>query len=119
LDACAAGKIEEALSVALTVVEIDANSFLAQRLAGLCYMTLQHYDKAIETFHHLLTISNRHQHAVNSLIWTCCRSGKTEEAKVLMQELEQRSASKYISGRYRGLLAAYLGNLDAALGFLH
>ena len=36
-----------------------------------------------------MKISNRHQHAVNSLIWAYCSNGNFEEAKALMNELEK------------------------------
>ena len=36
-----AHKFEEALAFAKTGIELDANSFLSHRLAGLCYIALK------------------------------------------------------------------------------
>ncbi|MFN2439389.1 MAG: hypothetical protein ABR503_09340 [Chitinophagaceae bacterium] len=44
-----ANRFEEALTYAQTGIGIDANSFLSQRLAGLCYLALQRYEEAINT----------------------------------------------------------------------
>jgi adenylate cyclase len=113
-----AHKFEEALTYAKTGIELDGNSFLSQRLAGLCYMALKRYEEAIDTFMYLMKISNRHQHALNGLIWAYASNGNVEEARELMTELEKRSVTEYIAGTHFGLSAAYLGDLDTALKYL-
>jgi pentatricopeptide repeat protein len=109
-----AHKFEEALAIAKTGIELDNSSFLSHRVAGLCYLQLKRYENAISTFTYLLNISNRHQHAVNSLIWAYCSNGNFEEARALMIELEKKSATEYVACTYLGLSAAYLGDLDKA-----
>ncbi len=111
-------RFEEALSYAKTGIEIDANSFLSQRLAGLCYIALKRYEQAIETFKYLMKISNRHQHAVTALIWAYCESKNFAEAGTLMEELKTRSAFEYIGCTYFALSAAYLGDVNTALDYL-
>jgi pentatricopeptide repeat protein len=113
-----ANKFEEALTVARIGIELDANSFLSHRIAGLCYTGLQRHDEAINTFKYLLKISNRHQHAVNSLIWAYCSKGDFEEAKGLMNELKERSANEYLSGVYLAVSAAWLGEIGMAISYL-
>ncbi|WP_162054655.1 adenylate/guanylate cyclase domain-containing protein [Pontibacter pamirensis] len=113
-----AGKFEEALTYAKTGVDLDANSFLSLRIAGLCYMQLRHHDEAIKTLKHLVKMSKRHQHAINSLLWAYCSKGDIDEAVNLMHELEKRAKTEYIAGTYTGLSAAYLGDLDAAFTYL-
>ncbi len=113
-----ASRFEEALTYANTGIELDGNSFLSHRVAGLCYISLKRYDEAIDTFKHLIKISNRHQHAINSLIWAYCSNGNFEEAETLMNELEKRSKTEYIAGTYFGLSVAWLGDIDTALNYL-
>ena len=84
------------------------------RIAGLCYIALRRYEEALDTFRFLMNISNSNQHVSNSLIWAYCSNGNFEEAKTLMNELETRSLTEYIAGTYRGISAAYLGNINAA-----
>jgi len=113
-----ARKYDEALAIALAGIELDANSFLSQRLAGLCYLGLNQAQKAIETFRYLMDISNRHQHALNSLIWAHSSNGEFDAAKTLMDELIKRSETEYVGGTYAGISAACLGDLDLAFSFL-
>ncbi len=113
-----AGKFKDALLIAKTGIELDGNSFLSHRVAGLCYIALQHYEEAIGTFTYLMKISNRNQHAVNSMIWAYCSNGNFEEARELMNELERRSVIEYIAGTHFGLSSAYLGDLDKAFDCL-
>ncbi|MBA2762357.1 MAG: tetratricopeptide repeat protein, partial [Segetibacter sp.] len=113
-----ANKFEEALTYAQTGIGIDANSFLSQRLAGLCYIALKRYEEAIDTFNYLMKISNRHQHALTALIWAYCSNGNLEDACALMDELKKRSATEYIGCTYFGLSAAWLGDVNTAFEYL-
>jgi pentatricopeptide repeat protein len=112
-----ARKFEDALNISKAGIDLDNNSFLSQRLAGLSYMALEHFEESIETFKYLIKISNRHQHAINSLIWAYCSSGRMEEGRKLMNELLERSKTEYIAGANLGLSAAWLGEIDAAFQF--
>lgn len=113
-----AGRFEDALVYAEKAIEIDSNSFLGQRLAGLCYLALGRYDEAINTFQFLIRISNRHQHAINSLIWTYCSQGNFDAAGALISEMETRSKTEYIAGAFFGLSLAYFGRIDDAIMYL-
>ncbi|MGK2864638.1 MAG: tetratricopeptide repeat protein, partial [Chitinophagaceae bacterium] len=81
-------------------------------------IALKRYEQAIDTFKYLLKISNRHQLAVNGLIWAYCSNENFEEAKALMQELKERSSNEYIAGTQLGLSAAWLGDADTAFDYL-
>ncbi len=109
-----ARKFEDALAIAKTGIELDNNSFLSHRIAGLCYMVLQRYDEAIAAFQYLVNNSNRHQHAVNGLIWAYCNNQNFEEATKLKNELDARSVTEHIGQTYFGISAAYLGDLNTA-----
>jgi adenylate cyclase len=109
------GKLEEALEMAKIAIDLDGNSFLAHRLAGLVLLAMHQYDEAIEKFNYLVQTSNRHQHAVNSLIWAHCGRGNMKDAEILMNELKARSISEYIAGAYLGTSAAWMGDFDSAM----
>ena len=113
-----ASKFNEALAIALTGIELDANSFLSHRLAGLSYIGLNRNEEAIETFRNLAKISGRHQHSITGLMWAYCNNKNFEEAQKLMNELKTRSETEYITPSYLGIAAAWLGDLDAALNLL-
>ncbi len=109
-----AGRFEEALAYAKTGVELDANSFIPQRFLSICYMALGRYEEAINTLEYLVGVSNRHQHAVHTLIWAYCQCERIAEAEMLMDELKQRSVTEYMAGTYMGISKAHLGDLDGA-----
>jgi pentatricopeptide repeat protein len=113
-----ARKFEESLAMAKAGIDLDNNSFLSHRIAGLAYMGLNRYEEAIETFKYLMKISDRNQHAINNLIWAYCNNNNLEEASELMNELIERSSTEYIAGTYAGISAAYLGDLERAISFL-
>ncbi len=113
-----AQRFEESLVVAKTGIELDANSFLSRRFAGLCYLALKRNREAIISFKNLVAISDGHQHAVNNLIWAYCADGKIKEAMELMNELEERSRTEYIAGAYYGISAAWTGDLEKAFRLL-
>jgi len=113
-----AHRFEEALAVAKTGIELDGNSFLSHRLAGLCFIALKRYAEAIDTLQYIVKISNRHQHALNTLIWANCGNGNIKEARKLMNELEERSITEYIAGTHFGISAAYLGDTEIAFSYL-
>jgi pentatricopeptide repeat protein len=112
------GKFEEALATAQIGIDIDNNSFLSHRLAGLSFMGLKRNEEAIDTFKYLVKISNRHQHAINSLIWAYCSNGNVDEGKKLMEELKERSTTEYIGGGHFSISAAWLGDIDSAVKYL-
>jgi tetratricopeptide (TPR) repeat protein len=107
-------KFEAALAEARTGIELDADSFLSHWLAGISLVGLERYEESISTLNHLAEISNRHQHSLSTLIWAHCANGNPDPARILMNELEERSETEYITGTYMGLSAAYLGDFDAA-----
>jgi tetratricopeptide (TPR) repeat protein len=113
-----ASKFEEALAAAKTGIELDADSFLSHWVAGLSLIAMKRFEEAIRTLDHLAAISDRHQHALNSLLWACSGNGNLEYARKLMGELEERSKTEYISETYLGFSSACLGNIDAAFDLL-
>lgn len=113
-----AGKYEEGLTAARTGIELDANSFLSHRVAGLCLIALNRGDEAIEVFNHLMSISNRHQNALCGLIWAYCGKNMLPEAQKLMDELIKRGEKEYISPAYAAISAAHLDQLELAFEFL-
>jgi pentatricopeptide repeat protein len=113
-----ARRFEEAIQMANTGIELDNNSFLSHKIAGLCYLALHKHDEAIEIFNNLIRISNRHQYALHYLIWAYCNAGQFEKAEKLMEELKKRSESEFIARTYMGLSAAWLNDIENALIYL-
>jgi len=113
-----AGKFKEALAVCKVGIELDANSFLCYATAGCIYMALQQYDEAISSFEISLILSNRHSFTVHPFVWINCITGNVDKARVLMNELKERSKSEYVSPTLSALSAAYLTDLNEAFDYL-
>ncbi len=115
---CTVGKLSQALEVCRYALELDPNSFISHISQGNILMKMERYGESIASFKRALKISNRHHFAVNALIWNYCLTGKTEEARSLMNELKVRSEKEYIAKAFTSLSAAYLGETEEAFTFL-
>ncbi|HZZ76181.1 MAG TPA: adenylate/guanylate cyclase domain-containing protein [Puia sp.] len=113
-----AGKYKEALAVCKMAIELDAHSFLSYTSAGCIHMALGQYDEAISFFETSLTLSNRHSFSVHPFIWIYCVTGRPDKARVLMNELKERSKFEYLSSALTALSAAYLNDMDEAFDYI-
>jgi adenylate cyclase len=113
-----AGKFQEALAICKVGIELDANSFLCYATAGCIYMALQQYDEAISSFETSLILSKRHSFTVHPFVWINCITGNFDKARILMNELKERSKSEYVSHALSAVSAAYLTDLDEAFDYL-
>jgi TolB-like protein len=113
-----AGKSDEALAAGKTGLELDPNSFLCYRAITLSCTALKKYEEAVDSAEHLIKISNRHPHAICDLMKVYSETGKTQENKILMHELKQRSKNEFIDAVYMAFAAAYTENFDQAFTYL-
>ncbi len=114
----AAGKFEESFNAAKMGFELDPMSYQANRLLGNTLVVMKRYPEAIESLQRALEISNRFQWSVTDLIWAYADTGNLEEAKILMAELDERAKTEYVAHGYRGLAAAWMGDMDLAMKYL-
>ena len=113
-----AGKFREALAACNMGIELDANSYLCHLKAGITHIALRQYEEAISSIESARKLSNRDLFSVHGFIWTYCMTGRFDEARVLMNEIKERSKSEYVANTLMGLSAAYLDDLDEAFDYL-
>lgn len=113
-----AGKFKEALEICKIGIDLDANSFLCRLNEGNIYKSMERYEESILSYETALKISNRHHFAVNGLIWSYCSLGNLEEARILMNELKERSKKEYVAKTFYAVSAACLDDLDEAFELL-
>lgn len=113
-----AGKLNKALAICQTGIELDMNAFLCRLNEGYIYMAMKKYEEAIVSFEFAIKISNRHHFAVNGLIWTYCLTENDSMARTLMDELKERNGKEYIGKTFMAISASYLGSLDEAFDLL-
>ena len=103
-----AGKFNEALDACKTGIELDANSFLCHVNAGIAQMALSQYQDAISSFESACKLSTRQSMPIHGLIWIYCLTGRSDKARVLMNELKEKSKSEYVANTFTAISSAYL-----------
>jgi adenylate cyclase len=114
----AAGKYQQALEASHGGLELEVDSYLCRLYEANALVGLQQYQAALEAYDKALAISSRHTFALNVKLITHCKMGEVEQARLLMQEIEERAAREYVGSAFIGLSKAYLGDLDAAVRYL-
>ncbi len=114
----ASGNFKEAIATCKKGIELDVNTFICHLFTGWAYLALRQYEDTVSIFTQLMKASNRHHFSVNGLILTYCMMGKVDEARVLLDELKERSASEYIGWTVTALSMAFLGEPDKAFEYL-
>jgi tetratricopeptide (TPR) repeat protein len=113
-----AGKFEEGLAVCKMGIELDPNSFLCHINAGRTQMALHQNDEAVVSFEAALRLTNRNHFPLNALIWANCMKQDFDAARMLLDELKERSSTEYIAKTFTAYSTAYLGNIDEAIDYL-
>jgi len=112
-----AGKFNEALDACKTGIELDPNSFLCHVNAGIAQMALHQYEDAISSFEYACKLSARQSMAIHGLIWVYCLTGRSDKARVLMNELKEKSKSEYVANTFSAISAAYLKESEEAFDY--
>jgi TolB-like protein/class 3 adenylate cyclase/Tfp pilus assembly protein PilF len=112
-----AGKFLESLSVCEMGLELDPNSFLCHLNAGITNIALKDYEKAKSSLEAARKLSSRDVFSIHGLIWTFCLTNRFDQARVLMNDLKDRSATEYVANTLKGLSAGYLNDVDEAFEY--
>ena len=113
-----AGKFNEAIAACKTGLELDASSFVCHLNAGSAYAALHQYEEAILSYESAMKLSNRHHFTINGLIVTYCITGHFDKARILMDELKDKSVKGYVANTFTAFSAAYLDGVDEAFNYL-
>jgi tetratricopeptide (TPR) repeat protein len=109
-----AGEYDEAVRIGKIAIDLDANSYLAYKMTALAYIGLQKIPEAIEMIKKTLRVSTRYQWSMFDLIWAYSHLNDRKAMAELIDEMDARAESEYISPFNRGLAAAWSGDLDLA-----
>lgn len=110
-----AGRPDEARVLLEKALEIDSNFAHVHYYSGLIYERQRMYDEAIRAFRKAL---GRGTGNLAALGHACGLAGERPEALALLQELQDRSKTEYISPYDLALIMIGLGEIDQAFGFL-
>jgi TolB-like protein/Tfp pilus assembly protein PilF len=92
------GEYEKARMASLAGIEIDAGSFLAYTSLGMALYKLGKTEEAIEAIRSSVEVSGRHQYTLLILSWLYSMKGDVAGARDILEEMEQRSKTEFISG---------------------
>jgi tetratricopeptide (TPR) repeat protein len=112
-----AGKFREALAACKKGIELDHESFVCHLFKGWAHLGLKQYEEAIFSFEQLLRASARHHFAQNALIITYCTLWKFNKARVLLNELKERSAHEFVACAVTAFSSGHLDDLDTAFEY--
>ncbi len=113
-----ARRYDESIEQCRRALEMDPNLGFAHWLLGLAYMYKGTYEPAIRALQKSIPLSGDSPDEPASLGLAYALSGKSGEARKIMEELTQRSKRKYLSSIPIATLHAALGEKDQAFALL-
>jgi tetratricopeptide (TPR) repeat protein len=94
---------------------MDPNFFLGYFYLGMAYQASGHFAEAASALQQARVLSNNSTLMVASLGAVFGASGRQEEARNVLRELEQMGRRKYVSQVFVAAIRAGLGEIDQAL----
>ena len=113
-----AGKFAESLSVCEMGLELDPNSFLCHLSAGITNIALKDFDKANSSLQAAKKLSSKDLFTLHGFIWTFCLTNHFDKARIIMEEINERSKTEYVANTLMGLSSGYLNDIDKAFEYL-
>jgi serine/threonine-protein kinase len=112
-----ARKYDEALEVLNKELQFDANHWATYEYLGYTYAKLERYAESEESFKMAIGLED-HPNLSIGLALTYARAGRTEEARKLLYELNDRAKKEYVSPAVLATPYGGLGERDVAFVLL-
>ena len=114
-----AGLRDEAIQQCLKTLEMDPVGFYQTHFVlGTSYQAKGMTEEALRSLQSAVTLSNRNPHMLAALGHALASSGRTAEARRLVDELKQRSLDHYVPPFNIAMVYAGLGERDTAFEWL-
>jgi tetratricopeptide (TPR) repeat protein len=110
---CLKREWSRAIQQCLNAIELDPQCW-AYMLLGSCYFHTGKHDEAIRAMETQARVLGRSSFALGSLGWAYAATGRTFEARTLLEELHERARVQYTPPWSFGVIHAGLGELDEA-----
>ncbi len=111
-------RFQEAIPYYRRVLNVDSNYHVAQWFLGEALVELGEYSDGIDAFEKALHLAGRTSRLLGYLGYAYGRSGQTEKARELLQELEKREKEKYIPPYFFALIYCGLEERENAINRL-
>jgi len=112
------GRYDEAEARVRETLEMEPDYWVAHLLLGRISLAREQVPQAIEPIRKATALSSGAIEPTTQLAYALARSGQTEEARLLMRQLEQRSESMHVPAYSFAMIHNGWGDRDAALRFL-
>ncbi len=109
---------DQALEQYQKVLEMDPNSGFTHWALGNVYVQKKSYEEAIAEYHKAIPLSGDSPDEPASLACAYALSGKTREARLVLDDLSTRSKRRYISPTVIAFIYIALGEKDEAFSLL-
>jgi len=113
-----AREYDQAIEQLRNTIDMDPDFVLPHLVLGQAYEQKKMYDQAIAELRRAAEISKSSPPAIAALARTYAVSGRTGEARTLLDQLMEQSKKRYVSPFYVAIVYAGLGENDRALDWL-
>ena len=111
-------RYDEAIEASLKTLELDPNVFLARLILGRSYARKGMFNEAIAELQTATQSPGSVSEAKSLLAYTLAVSGRSKEARELLNELKRLSASRYVQPYDIAIVYAGLGDTEEAFDWL-
>jgi tetratricopeptide (TPR) repeat protein len=113
-----ARQYEQAIQQYQETLEMEPNSPLPHFLLGMAYEQTGRLEEAIAEFERALALSGGSPPMIAALGHAQALAGRQDQARNILQQLEQLSRERYVSAVYPAAIHAALGDKDRAFDWL-
>jgi serine/threonine protein kinase/tetratricopeptide (TPR) repeat protein len=110
--------LDRAIDQFQKVLALDASFAFAHYALGDAFKQQGHYDRAFIEFEKSIELGGRSVNHMGVLGYTYGRSGNSDKARALLQELTGRVSEGYVSAMFIALVHLGLGDLDSVFQWL-
>jgi serine/threonine-protein kinase len=110
---CLKREWDRAIKQCCVALELDPQCW-AYMLLGSCYFHIGKHDDAIRAMETQAQVLGRSSHALGNLGWAYASTGRTAEARKLLEELQERAQKQYTPPWSFAVIYSGLGELDKA-----
>ena len=113
-----AHRYDEAIQQYRSTLAIDPNFSLAHATLGMALVQKHSYDDALAEFNKALALPGSHVLALANIARTYALSGKPDEARKTLRDLERSARQQYVPAMYVAAVYAALGESDPSMRWI-
>ena len=113
-----AHRYDEAIQQYRSTFAIDPNFSLAHSTLGMALVQKHSYDEAVAEFNKALALPGSHSFALANIARAYALSGRPEEARKVLRNLERSARQQYVPAMYVAAVYSALGESDPSIRWI-